>query len=130
MYRIWIEEVIGFRLRGNRLMMSPKIPADWPGFEMTYKHRSFDQSSNGPGKSVQIETTYEIKVSRAANAKVVELQLDGASIAAGEGVPLARDGGVHKVTVLLPEPHSNSPAQKNSAPNLDALVGVTVKLAN
>ena len=37
MYRIWLEDVLGFQLRGNRLSLAPAIPKDWPGFEITYR---------------------------------------------------------------------------------------------
>ena len=40
MYRIWIEEVLGFQLRGDTLTISPAIPDDWDDFEITYRHRS------------------------------------------------------------------------------------------
>ena len=40
MYRIWIEEVLGFHLRGDQLDLRPAIPDDWPGFEITYRYRS------------------------------------------------------------------------------------------
>jgi cellobiose phosphorylase len=40
MYRIWIEEVLGFRLRGTILSVSPTIPSEWPGFSISYKHRN------------------------------------------------------------------------------------------
>ncbi len=40
MYRIWIEEVLGFKLRGNTLQINPTIPAEWPGFSVIYKHGS------------------------------------------------------------------------------------------
>ncbi len=50
MYRVWIEEVLGFRLRGDRLTIAPAIPDDWSGFEITYRYRS---------------TVYEIEVRRA-----------------------------------------------------------------
>ena len=32
MHRIWIEEVLGFQLRGDTLTMAPAIPNDWDGF--------------------------------------------------------------------------------------------------
>ena len=38
MYRVWLEEVLGFRLRGGRLTIQPAIPADWPGFEITFRY--------------------------------------------------------------------------------------------
>jgi cyclic beta-1,2-glucan synthetase len=38
MYRIWIEEVLGFKLRGNILSINPTIPAGWPGLSISYKY--------------------------------------------------------------------------------------------
>ncbi len=85
MYRIWIEEVLGFQLRGNQLTIAPAIPDDWDGFEIRYRHRS---------------TTYEITVRRrAGDARVIEL--DGRQVEHAD-IPLADDGGVHKVTVWIP----------------------------
>ena len=40
MYRIWIEEVLGFQLRGDLLTLSPVLPEEWPGFDITYRYRS------------------------------------------------------------------------------------------
>lgn len=37
MYRIWLEDVLGFKLTGNELRIDPAIPADWPGFELRYR---------------------------------------------------------------------------------------------
>ncbi len=49
MYRGWIEEVLGLRVDGDHLRIEPVIPADWPGFEITWHHEG---------------TVYEIKVTR------------------------------------------------------------------
>ena len=38
MYRVWLEEVLGFKLRGNRLSIEPAIPADWPGYVITFRY--------------------------------------------------------------------------------------------
>jgi cyclic beta-1,2-glucan synthetase len=38
MYRVWLEEVLGFRLRGNRLSITPAIPEEWPGYELTFRY--------------------------------------------------------------------------------------------
>jgi cyclic beta-1,2-glucan synthetase len=38
MYRVWLEEVLGFKLRGNRLTIEPVIPDDWPGFVLTFRY--------------------------------------------------------------------------------------------
>jgi cyclic beta-1,2-glucan synthetase len=85
MYRIWIEEVLGFRLRGDALTLHPVIPDSWPGFEMTFRYRS---------------ATYEIAVKTAANpaGPEVEVELDG-RILDGAAIPLADDGATHRVTV-------------------------------
>jgi cyclic beta-1,2-glucan synthetase len=97
MYRIWIEEVLGFRLRGDRFTMEPSLPADWPGFELTYRHGS---------------TVYEIRVSRQQAGAAAELEtafeLDGE---AASFISLEDDGGTHRVTVRIPR----------NAPSADAL---------
>jgi cyclic beta-1,2-glucan synthetase len=65
MYRIWIEEVLGFHLRGETLTIAPAMPRDWPGFELTYRYRS---------------STYNIRVERSEAAEpsaVIHLIDDG-----------------------------------------------------
>jgi len=37
MYRVWLEEVLGFKLRGDRLSIEPAIPEDWPGYVITFR---------------------------------------------------------------------------------------------
>ena len=80
MYRIWIEEVLGFRLRGDRLTMEPCLPEDWPGFELTYRYGS---------------TVYEITVNREQGG----LELDGEAVGF---IPLEDTGRTHRVIVRLP----------------------------
>jgi cellobiose phosphorylase len=38
MYRVWLEEVLGFKLRGDRLSIEPVIPEDWPGYTITFRY--------------------------------------------------------------------------------------------
>jgi cyclic beta-1,2-glucan synthetase len=38
MYRVWLEEVLGFKLRGDRLTIEPAIPDDWPGYSLTFRY--------------------------------------------------------------------------------------------
>jgi cellobiose phosphorylase len=38
MYRVWLEEVLGFKLRGDRLTIEPAIPDDWPGYALTFRY--------------------------------------------------------------------------------------------
>src|SRR5262249_10980845 len=37
MYRVWLEEVLGFQLRGTRLRLDPTIPATWDGVKLRYR---------------------------------------------------------------------------------------------
>ena len=60
MYRVWLEEVLGFKLRGGRLSIEPAIPADWPGFELTFRF----------GRS-----TYRIEVKNGGERSNQEIQL-------------------------------------------------------
>jgi cyclic beta-1,2-glucan synthetase len=85
MYRIWIEEVLGFQLRGDTLTLNPVIPDDWPGFEMTYRHRS---------------STYEIKVLWHAENDPMTLELDGRKVNDGV-IHLDDDGGTHQMTMRM-----------------------------
>lgn len=83
MYRIWIEEVLGFRLRGDRFTVVPSLPAEWPGFELTYRYGS---------------TVYEIRASRTQSEPRAVLELDGKAVSF---VPLEQTGGTHRVNVLV-----------------------------
>jgi cyclic beta-1,2-glucan synthetase len=76
MYRIWVEEVLGFKRRGDWLTIDPAVPDDWPGFEIAYRYRS---------------TVYEIRVCRREGEK-----------AAASRIQLVDDGGKHEITVWLP----------------------------
>jgi len=92
LYRAGLEAVLGFRLRGARLRIEPCIPKDWPGFRLSYRHRS--------GQRV---TCYEIEVENPHRVcrGVAQTELDGQTLAAGEDVPLADDGGTHRLRIVL-----------------------------
>jgi cyclic beta-1,2-glucan synthetase len=76
MYRVWIEDVLGFQRRGDQLVIAPVLPDDWSGFEITYRYRS---------------TVYEFEVRR----------VESADIPLNASVQLIDDGGTHKVTVWI-----------------------------
>lgn len=86
MYRVWIEEVLGFQLRGDRLTIAPVIPDDWDGFEIAYRHGA---------------TLYEIAVRRRASNEARVIEIDGHQTENG-WIQLADDGGTHPVTVWIP----------------------------
>ncbi|HEX5066117.1 MAG TPA: hypothetical protein VFY49_08385, partial [Myxococcota bacterium] len=89
LYRAGLESILGFRVQGDSLLLDPCIPEAWPGFEIVYKHRS---------------ARYEIVVEnpRGVSRGVDSAMLDGSLLPAGEArVPLADDGAVHRVKVVL-----------------------------
>src|SRR5205807_6197943 len=40
MYRAGLESMLGFRLRGMRLVVDPCIPREWPGFTIAFRYHS------------------------------------------------------------------------------------------
>jgi cyclic beta-1,2-glucan synthetase len=88
MYRAGVEWILGFRLRGTRLVIDPCIPRDWPGFEITFRYHS---------------STYEIQVKnpRGATRGVAALSVDGVGLTPGSEVDLVDDGATHLVEVVL-----------------------------
>jgi len=61
MYRVWLEEVLGFKLRGDRLSIEPAIPEDWPGYVLTFR---FGQ------------TEYRVEVQNGGEASRQEIHLE------------------------------------------------------
>jgi cyclic beta-1,2-glucan synthetase len=96
MYRIWLEEVLGFELRGESFTLRPVLPANWPEFKLTYRHAT---------------TTYNVAVVRTASAPQVEM--DGSVLKNGF-IPLRADGAVHSVIVRTNQ------ARRNSTPTAPA----------
>jgi cyclic beta-1,2-glucan synthetase len=99
MYRVWIEDVLGFQLRAETLTLKPVVPESWPGFEIAFRHRS---------------ARYEIAVTADGDHAALEVGLDG-RILDGNGIPLADDGVTHRVTVRMPKrpplPAATEPAR-------------------
>jgi cyclic beta-1,2-glucan synthetase len=93
MYRIWIEEVLGLQVRGNRLTIDPVIPNDWPGFEMLYRY----------GK-----TQYHIAVTRDSYVTTPSLELNGEPVR--EPYILLEDtGSEHQLILRLPSYRTDGP---------------------
>jgi cyclic beta-1,2-glucan synthetase len=71
------------------LVLDPCIPCMWPAFELEFRHRS---------------ARYQVAVEnpRAVSRGITRLELDGEALRPdGAGVPLADDGAVHRVRVVL-----------------------------
>jgi cyclic beta-1,2-glucan synthetase len=87
MYRVAVEAILGFGLRGDYFTLDPVIPRTWRGFRLRYRF--------GP-------STYEIAVENPTGVSrgVRDVELDGRALKS-EVVPLVRDGQTHQVRVVL-----------------------------
>jgi cyclic beta-1,2-glucan synthetase len=88
MYRAGLESLLGFRLRGARLVVDPCIPRAWPGFEIWFRHRS---------------ARYAITVEnpRGVSKGVSSVDVDGVKLDGALGISLVDDGTIHRVRVVL-----------------------------
>ncbi|MCE5293090.1 MAG: hypothetical protein LLF94_00565 [Chlamydiales bacterium] len=87
MYRIWLEEILGFTLRGNTFSINCCIPKAWDGYKIRYKYKS---------------AVYEIEVENpehVSRGKSV-VTLDGTQLD-GQDIPLVDDGQTHVVHIVL-----------------------------
>jgi cyclic beta-1,2-glucan synthetase len=96
MYRAGLEWILGFRVRAGTLLLTPNIPADWPSFEIVFRHAS---------------ARYEILVENPHRVSqgVARVELDGVRLATNEvHIALADDDRTHKIRVTLGEPSDMS----------------------
>jgi len=94
LYRAGLEAILGFRLRGNTLVIDPCLPTSWPRYEIVFRRRA-------TGNMI---TRYEITVEnpRRVGRGVVRSTLDGVEIAKGiAGIPLVDDGQIHQVRIEI-----------------------------
>jgi len=87
LYRVAIEAILGFQLRGATLRLDPCIPPGWSGFELRYRYGS---------------TTYEIQVNNSAGTGrgVRSVELDG-QLLPNDTISLSDDASTHNVRVHL-----------------------------
>lgn len=87
MYRLGLEAILGLRRHGDKLCIEPSIPADWPGYELTYRYQS---------------TVYHIRVENPEGVQqgVKQATLDG-MVLADKAIPLVDDGQPHQVQIVL-----------------------------
>jgi cyclic beta-1,2-glucan synthetase len=96
MYRAGLEWILGFNVRAGKLLLTPCIPADWPGFEIVFRHGS---------------ARYEILVENPHRVSrgVARVELDGKNLPAGEThVVLVADGCTHRIRVVMGSPNGFS----------------------
>ncbi|MDO9021848.1 MAG: glucoamylase family protein [Myxococcales bacterium] len=89
-YRVALESVLGFTVRGDVLTIDPCVPAAWKGFTITWKRGT---------------TTWEITVENPDGVQrgVASVTVDGRGLD-DHRVALVADGAVHAVRVLLGAP--------------------------
>ncbi len=85
MYRVGLENILGFTKRGDTLWFEPAVPLAWPEFSVSYRY----------GRS-----TYEIIVREPARIRrgAAVVVVDGRRLS-GWSLPLVDDGRRHKVLV-------------------------------
>jgi cyclic beta-1,2-glucan synthetase len=90
LYRLGLESILGLTRRGSTFALDPCIPASWPGYSITWR---LDR------------TRYEINVVNAGRHSrgIAEATLDGSAVDPS-AIPLAHDGMLHKVNVVMGNP--------------------------
>jgi cellobiose phosphorylase len=94
LYRAGLEAILGFRIRGDALMIDPRVPATWDGFEVVLRRR----------ERANAVTRYEIDVRNphGVNRGVERIELDGVELAKGTvSIPLVHDCCRHSIHVEL-----------------------------
>ncbi|HEY1765072.1 MAG TPA: glycosyl hydrolase family 65 protein, partial [Opitutaceae bacterium] len=113
MYRLLVETLLGVRLEGEKLILSPCLPAAWTGFRIHYRFR---------------QTLYHITIRRldAKAAEAPQWTLDGKPLA-GPVIPLVDDRQEHEAQMSVATPlfGRGTPGEaaktetKDSAPQLE-----------
>jgi cyclic beta-1,2-glucan synthetase len=87
MYRVWLEGVLGFKLRGEKLTLDPAIPPDWEGFTLSFRHG---------------ESLYEVRVLNpdGLGRGVKWIELDGKRLGSNE-IELEKGPIKHELVVRL-----------------------------
>ena len=88
MYRAGLESILGFRLRGTRLVVDPCIPRAWQGFELVFRYGS---------------ARYDLVVENPRNASrgVSSVEVDGVSLDGDLSIGLANDRTTHRIRIVL-----------------------------
>jgi cyclic beta-1,2-glucan synthetase len=87
MYRAWVEEVLGLKVRGIEMRIDPVIPASWPGFSIRYRHG---------------ETMYAIEIENPDGCEhgIAWVEMDGRRLVDG-AIPLERELVKHRLVVRM-----------------------------
>ena len=88
MYRAGLEWILGFRLRGTRLVIDPCIPRAWRGFTIAFRYHS---------------ARYDIVVEnpQGVTRGVSAVEIDGVPLGGQASIPLADDRKRHRIRIIL-----------------------------
>jgi cyclic beta-1,2-glucan synthetase len=88
MYRAGIENILGFQIEGNEVMLKPCVPAAWHEYRVQYRFK---------------DTEYEFIFENAQRAytDILQTTLDGVVVADAHRVKLVDDRQIHRVIVTL-----------------------------
>jgi cyclic beta-1,2-glucan synthetase len=88
MYRAGLEWILGFRLRGTRLVVDPCIPRAWRGFNIAFRYHS---------------ARYDIVVEnpQGVTRGVSSVEVDGVPYNGQASIPLADDQKRHRIRIVL-----------------------------
>jgi cyclic beta-1,2-glucan synthetase len=89
LYRAGIEYMLGVRVQGTTVQVTPCIPRDWPGYTVRYRRGA---------------ATYVIRVDNPSRISTgtVDIDVDGRRVG-GDRFPVVDDGREHRVDVRLRE---------------------------
>jgi cellobiose phosphorylase len=87
MYRLGIEAILGVTRLGDTLKIDPCIPANWPGFQLTYRF----------GRTPFLVI---VENPQGVNRGVRQILLNGLPLPDNR-IPLTDDGRQHEVRVLM-----------------------------
>jgi cyclic beta-1,2-glucan synthetase len=88
LYRVSVETILGFQLRGMSLRIDPCVSRRWLGFEITFRYHS---------------AIYDIRVENPSSVSrgVALTRIDGVVHAGIADIPLANDAKHHEILVVL-----------------------------
>jgi cyclic beta-1,2-glucan synthetase len=88
LYRVALEAILGFRLRGIMLSIDPCIPRNWSNFSITFRYHS---------------TLYKIRVENPSSVMrgVALMHIDGKLVPGKTDIALTDDGAEHKILVVM-----------------------------
>jgi cyclic beta-1,2-glucan synthetase len=89
MQRAGIESILGLRILGPSLQLTPCIPKTWPGLSLVFRYRS---------------ARYDVRVEnpKGVSRGVALAELDGKALTGDQTLfPLTDDGAIHRIRIVL-----------------------------